>query len=248
MPMDSSLRSDWQQARHSVILGARFRAQQANEPALAQFADAGALVRFMRGPGSRVEKDAVLRALLAWARTEPLGARIVLEASSTGAQTAPGTGSYQYDSYGSPIGTAPTTFGYKTAQIMPGGLVHFGARYESTVLGQWTQQDPASKLASLLQSNRFAFVGGDPVNHTDLGGTEILEDGAEFLEEVGQAATKEATGIPIPTRRQFSEASKCGEELGKKGDFEYEHGKYKHVQGDCDPFEYLPTGEVEAAE
>jgi DNA-directed RNA polymerase specialized sigma24 family protein len=32
-----------------------------------------------RGPGSRGEKDAILRALLAWAKTEPLGARIVLE-------------------------------------------------------------------------------------------------------------------------------------------------------------------------
>jgi DNA-directed RNA polymerase specialized sigma24 family protein len=84
MPKDSSLGSDWRQARHSVILGARFRARQANEPALAQFADAAALVRFMREPGSRVEKDAVLRALLAWARVEPLGARIVLEAIRPG--------------------------------------------------------------------------------------------------------------------------------------------------------------------
>ncbi|HXM87491.1 MAG TPA: sigma-70 family RNA polymerase sigma factor [Solirubrobacteraceae bacterium] len=79
MSTDSSLRSDWQQARHSVILGARFRARQANEPELKRFADAGALVRFMRAPRSRVEKDAVLRALLSWARDEPLGARVVLE-------------------------------------------------------------------------------------------------------------------------------------------------------------------------
>jgi DNA-directed RNA polymerase specialized sigma24 family protein len=79
MPMDSSLQSDWRQVRHSVILGAGFRARQVTEPALARFPDAGALVRFMREPASRVEKDAVLGALLSWARDEPLGARVVLE-------------------------------------------------------------------------------------------------------------------------------------------------------------------------
>jgi DNA-directed RNA polymerase specialized sigma24 family protein len=79
MPIDNPLQSDWQQARHSVTLGVSFRARQVREPALARFPDVGALVRFMREPGSRGGKDAVLRALLSWARDEPLGARVVLE-------------------------------------------------------------------------------------------------------------------------------------------------------------------------
>ena len=76
---DDSLESDWQQVLRSVLLTARFRAWRVKEPALARFVDAAALVRFMRGPGSRVEKDAVLCALLAWAKDESIGARVVLE-------------------------------------------------------------------------------------------------------------------------------------------------------------------------
>jgi DNA-directed RNA polymerase specialized sigma24 family protein len=38
----------------------------------------------MRAPGARAEKDAVLCALLRWARLEPIGARVVLEAIRPG--------------------------------------------------------------------------------------------------------------------------------------------------------------------
>jgi DNA-directed RNA polymerase specialized sigma24 family protein len=41
-------------------------------------------VRFIRGPGSRLEKDAVLCALLTWAKHESIGARVVLEAIRPG--------------------------------------------------------------------------------------------------------------------------------------------------------------------
>ena len=82
-PLDI-LDSDWQQVLRSRPQRARFSAWQLKEPALAQFADAGALVRFMRRPGSRAQKDAVLGALLTWARTEPIGARVVLEAIRPG--------------------------------------------------------------------------------------------------------------------------------------------------------------------
>jgi DNA-directed RNA polymerase specialized sigma24 family protein len=76
---DDSLQSDWRQVLHSALLTARFGAWRVKEPALARFLDAAALVRFMRGPGSRAEKDAVLCALLAWAKDESIGARVVLE-------------------------------------------------------------------------------------------------------------------------------------------------------------------------
>jgi DNA-directed RNA polymerase specialized sigma24 family protein len=70
---------DWQQAVHSTLLTARFAAWRLKAPALAQFDDPAALVRFMRVPGSRAEKDAILCALLIWAKHEPAGARVVLQ-------------------------------------------------------------------------------------------------------------------------------------------------------------------------
>jgi DNA-directed RNA polymerase specialized sigma24 family protein len=78
MPVDI-LEHDWSRELRSPALRARFRAWRDAEPALSRFADAAALVRFMRGPAGRAEKDAVLCALLAWAKQEPIGARVVLE-------------------------------------------------------------------------------------------------------------------------------------------------------------------------
>jgi DNA-directed RNA polymerase specialized sigma24 family protein len=82
-PVDNLL-SDWRQELSSPLLRARFRVWRDAEPALARFLDAAAVVRFLRGPGARAEKDAVLCALLAWARQEPIGARVVLEAIRPG--------------------------------------------------------------------------------------------------------------------------------------------------------------------
>jgi DNA-directed RNA polymerase specialized sigma24 family protein len=74
-----SFADDWLQLSVSVTLRARFRVWQRREPVLARFADPFALVRYMRGPGPRTDKDAVLCAVLAWAKEEPLGGRVVLE-------------------------------------------------------------------------------------------------------------------------------------------------------------------------
>lgn len=83
LPFDA-LERDWQQVLRSSPLSARFRVWQVREPALARFADAAALIRFIRDRGSREEKDAVLCALLAWAKQEPIGASVVLEAIRPG--------------------------------------------------------------------------------------------------------------------------------------------------------------------
>jgi DNA-directed RNA polymerase specialized sigma24 family protein len=82
-PVDNLL-SDWRQELNSPLLRARFRVWRDAEPALASFADAAAVVRFLRRPAPRERKDAVLCALLAWARQEPVGARVVLEAIRPG--------------------------------------------------------------------------------------------------------------------------------------------------------------------
>jgi DNA-directed RNA polymerase specialized sigma24 family protein len=83
LPVDI-LESDWRQALRSPLLRARFGVWRDAEPALSRFVDAAALVRFMRAPEARAEKDAVLCALLRWARLEPIGARVVLEAIRPG--------------------------------------------------------------------------------------------------------------------------------------------------------------------
>jgi DNA-directed RNA polymerase specialized sigma24 family protein len=78
LPIDA-LESDWQEGLRSAQLAARFYVWQTKKPVLARFADPAAVVRFARGSSPRAEKDAVLGALLVWARHEPIGARMVLE-------------------------------------------------------------------------------------------------------------------------------------------------------------------------
>jgi DNA-directed RNA polymerase specialized sigma24 family protein len=71
---------DWQRELHRPAMRSQFRAWQDTDAALSRFEDVRALLHFLRGRGSRVEKDAVLSALLTRARWEPLAARVVLEA------------------------------------------------------------------------------------------------------------------------------------------------------------------------
>ena len=80
----NALEGDWRRVICSESLSARFRQWQEREPALARFADVAALIRFMRARGSHAQKDAVLCALLVWAKHEPIGARVVLEAVRPG--------------------------------------------------------------------------------------------------------------------------------------------------------------------
>jgi RHS repeat-associated protein len=105
---------------------------------------------------------------------DPFGS-VAMLTSSTGTQTAPGAGTYQYDPYGAPIGTAPTTFGYLSAQTLPAGLSHFGARYLDTGVGTWGQQDPVTGIADLTESDRFAYAGGDPINSSDPSGEHPID-------------------------------------------------------------------------
>lgn len=100
---------------------------------------------------------------------DPFGSVAALT-NSTGTQTAPASGTYQYDPYGNPIGTASSTFGYLGAQIMPTGLLHFGQRYYDPSTGAWTQRDPINQVSSLTQSDAYGYVGDDPVNEVDPAG------------------------------------------------------------------------------
>lgn len=83
MPVNT-LATDWNRELCSPVFRARFRAAKDAEPALSRFVDAAALVRFMRRPAKHTEKDAVLCVLLSWAKWEPAGARVMLEAIRPG--------------------------------------------------------------------------------------------------------------------------------------------------------------------
>jgi RHS repeat-associated protein len=93
---------------------------------------------------------------------------VAMLTSSTGAQTAPTSGAYQYDPYGSSIGTTPTTFGYDSGRQLPAGLIHYGARYYSPTLGAWTQSDPMG-LAPM-----FSYADDNPVNESDPAGENSI--------------------------------------------------------------------------
>jgi RHS repeat-associated protein len=97
---------------------------------------------------------------------DPFGSPAMLT-SSTGTQTAPASGTYQYDPYGKPIGTGPATFGYRSGLILPDGLLHYGARYYDPANANWTQQDPLSQIGSPTQEDRFVYAGSDPINFSD---------------------------------------------------------------------------------
>jgi RHS repeat-associated protein len=100
---------------------------------------------------------------------DPSGSPAMLT-NATGTQTAPTSGNYQYDPYGNPVGTGPATFGYRSGQILPDGLIHYGARYYDPTNASWTQQDPLSQAEDLTQADAFAYVGDDPINQSDPNG------------------------------------------------------------------------------
>jgi RHS repeat-associated protein len=97
---------------------------------------------------------------------DPFGS-VAMLTNASATQTAPSSGTYQYDPYGAPVGSSPPTFGYEGAFELAGGLLHFGARYLDPAVGQWTQQDPESGTGSLRQSALFSFAADDPINRSD---------------------------------------------------------------------------------
>lgn len=50
-------------------------------------------------------------------------------------------------------------------------LYRFGERYYDPQIGRWTQRDRVNQATDLRQANRYAYVGGDPINALDPNGT-----------------------------------------------------------------------------
>jgi RHS repeat-associated protein len=84
-----------------------------------------------------------------------------------------------FDPYGEPITNghpSPTTsrFGFAGGLYdIQSGIYHFGQRFYDPETGRWTQPDPLNQPADLRQANRYAYVGGDPVNLVDPTGTVL---------------------------------------------------------------------------
>jgi RHS repeat-associated protein len=110
---------------------------------------------------------------------DPFGS-VAMLTNAAGAQTAPSSGVYQYDPYGASVGTGPMDFAFHSAETLPGGLIHFGARYEEPGLGSWTQLDPIAQIASCTRSDRYAFSVDDPTNVSDPTGLKALCDDPPF--------------------------------------------------------------------
>jgi len=88
---------------------------------------------------------------------------------------------YRYDPFGNTMnqGTEETVsnpfrFGgeFYDSQIK---LYKQGLRFYDPRLGRWTQRDPLDQLTEPRQSNRYGFVGQDPVNLVDPSGAHMGE-------------------------------------------------------------------------
>jgi RHS repeat-associated protein len=80
---------------------------------------------------------------------------------------------YKYDPYGnltlnSPSPGAPIDFfRFLGAYNGSAGHYHFEYRFYDPRTARWTQPDPIEHGADLKQGNRYAYVGGNPVNRID---------------------------------------------------------------------------------
>lgn len=106
--------------------------------------------------------------------TDALGSTIAL--ADDGANALSRSYSYDPDGNASSSGSGATTDiqfagGHKIASYY-----HFGARYYDPATATWTQLDPLNQISSLTEANRYAYVGGDPVNYVDPTGRDIIDD------------------------------------------------------------------------
>ncbi|MDQ1438358.1 MAG: hypothetical protein QOK43_1987 [Acidimicrobiaceae bacterium] len=116
-------------------------------------------------------------------RTKNGTAYYVLDAIGSALALTDGSGSvaahYQYDPFGTQVkGEGPLAavnpFRFASGYFdVSTGLTKFGARYYDSMTGRWTQQDPVpGSIADPGTLNRYAYVGGNPLNGTDPSGRD----------------------------------------------------------------------------
>jgi RHS repeat-associated protein len=77
---------------------------------------------------------------------------------------------HRYQPYGTDLastGTNASEFRYAAGHPTSGGLYHYGQRYYDPTDGRWTQRDPLDQYTDLVESNAYAYVGGNPINLVD---------------------------------------------------------------------------------
>jgi RHS repeat-associated protein len=88
------------------------------------------------------------------------------------------------------------------------GLYYYGARYYAPWLGRWLSPDPAGDVDGL---NLYAFVGGDPVSHTDIGGFGKINTTGKK-----KAKSKSAPKKTTKTKKTASKTSGSKKSTSKK--------------------------------
>jgi RHS repeat-associated protein len=82
--------------------------------------------------------------------------------------------SYRYDPFGAARGTTGSqanSLRYAAGEYSEElKLYKYGERFYDPALGRWTQQDPLSQPYDPGEANRYAYVGGDPINLLDPSG------------------------------------------------------------------------------
>jgi uncharacterized protein RhaS with RHS repeats len=79
--------------------------------------------------------------------------------------------------------------------VNPGALGLEPYHYYDPQAGRWTQQDPLGTTGHLSESNRYVYVGDNPVSQTDLSGTHICGPFADECDAVGNAASDVYKGV-----------------------------------------------------
>jgi RHS repeat-associated protein len=118
-----------------------------------------------------------------------------------------------YDPFGvllnAPTVTTQVGFagGYIPAAAGAMRLHHFGQRYMDPATGRWTQQDSLDNPSDLRQSNRYLYVGDDPVNLVDPTGE--LSCSTLGIGHVCKAAQRAASSVVHPLRTLYNAATGC---------------------------------------
>jgi len=116
------------------------------------------------------------------------------------ALTDQGTKAYtvQYSPYGAETVTFGDTsaqwkqnpYGFKTGTRSANtqtGLTKFGMRWQAATIGSWIQRDTLDAPLSPANANRYAFVGNDPINHSDPQGRLAQQAGMAAVRVVAAA-------------------------------------------------------------
>jgi RHS repeat-associated protein len=110
-----------------------------------------------------------------------------------GSQTAAAT--YTYDPYGNTLTNTGTSginttnhYRYATGYTDPTGLTKLGARYYNPTTGRFTQTDPSGQ-----ETNRYAYVNGNPIAQDDSTGLSWLSGLVGYVATIAVTVTCEAT-------------------------------------------------------